>query len=91
MDEKKTLEAFKNLVNKNVDLYTQGVLVQYGLTDEQALEIVSNLTGLSKEKLVEAKRQREDAFLSSMRGLVGNNPKDEGKEGPFSGIANVIN
>ena len=91
MDGKKTLDAFKNLVNKSIDLYTHGVLVQYGLSDEDALAIVSDLTGISKEKLVEAKRQREDAFLSSMRGLVGNNPKDEGKEGPFSGIANVIN
>ncbi|MBR3117485.1 MAG: hypothetical protein IKF36_06430 [Bacilli bacterium] len=91
MDGKKTLEAFKNLVNKNIDLYTHGVLVQYGLTDEQALEIVSNLTGISKESLVEAKKQREEAFLSSMRGFVSNNPKDEGKEGPFSAIASVLN
>ena len=67
-DSKKVSEAFDILLAENVKLYTHGVLVQYGLTDEQALEIVANLTKLPKEKLVKLKNNRAEKFLQSMSG-----------------------
>ena len=49
--EGKANEAFENLLVKNVGLYTNGILTQYGLSDEQALDIVTKLTGFPKEKV----------------------------------------
>ena len=56
----------KNLLSDAIDLYVKGSLIQYGLNDSQALEIVSNLTHLPKEKLVELKRERIERLSASM-------------------------
>ena len=42
-------EYYEKLLNNSVNLYTKGTLMQYGLREEQALEIVSNLTGIAPE------------------------------------------
>ena len=59
-------QAFNKLFMKSMDLYTRGTLTQYGLDDKSALEIVSNLTGLSKEALVSIKKCRDDALKESI-------------------------
>ena len=55
-------EAFDILFMRSMNLYTHGTLTQYGLDEESALEIVSDLTGLSKEVLVSVKKCRDDAI-----------------------------
>lgn len=55
-------EAFDNLFMKNMNLYTHGTLTQYGLDENIALEIVSDLTGLPKEVLISVKKCRDDAL-----------------------------
>ena len=63
--DKDTLLATKQLVTRCIELYTKGGLVQYGLTEEQSLKIVSDLTGLSKESLIEMKKKYVDSVISS--------------------------
>ena len=71
--EKEMLQAYRSLIDKNVSLYTNGTLSQYGLSDEQALEIVSNLTGISKDKLQEAKNNRDNAMRDNIASINTNN------------------
>lgn len=58
-------EYYENLLNNAIGLYTKGALVQYGLREEQALEIVSNLTGIVPEKLQELRAERNNAIKDS--------------------------
>ncbi|MBR3116260.1 MAG: hypothetical protein IKF36_00105 [Bacilli bacterium] len=67
MDDRIMLEKYKANFIKSVQLYTNGVLVQYGLTDEQALDITANLTGLSKETL-KAEKEARDRSLNELFG-----------------------
>ena len=53
-------KAFNRLFMKSMELYTKGTLRQYGLDNEAALEIVSNLTGLTKDSLVSLKQCRDE-------------------------------
>ena len=62
----KTNEAFETLLTDAVGLYVNGVLGQYGIAEEKALEIVSNLTKLPKEKLVELKQSRDNRLLEQI-------------------------
>ena len=48
-------EYYESLLKNSISLYTKGTLMQYGLREDQALEIVSNLTGIAPEKLQELK------------------------------------
>ena len=73
MEEKQALEAFKELIEKNVSLYANGTLEQYGLTDEQSLEIVSGLTGLTKERLKEVKEERNKTLKDNINSFNTNN------------------
>ena len=66
----KTREAFEVLLANVVGLYVNGALVQYGIGEEQALEIVANLTKLPKEKLVELKQQRDNRLSEQMGKLT---------------------
>ena len=59
-------EGFKALLERVTDLYVNGGLVQYGLSDEYALEIVSNTTGIAKEKLMELKQKRAASMVDRM-------------------------
>lgn len=59
-------DYYENLLSKSISLYTHGTLMQYGLREEQALEIVSNLTRLSPEKLQELKNNRVASLTESM-------------------------
>ena len=61
-----TKEAFDTLLTDVVGLYVNGVLVQYGISEKQALEIVANLTKLPKEKLDELKKSRDNRLLEQM-------------------------
>ncbi len=60
MDNKESDEVLKKLLERVVGLYTKGTLQQYGLKDEQALEIVSNVSGVPQEKLKQIKEARKD-------------------------------
>lgn len=44
-------EVFVSLLNNCLKLYVNGVLEQYGLNENDSLDIVANFTGLPKEKL----------------------------------------
>lgn len=59
-------EYYENLLYKSINLYTHGALIQYGLREDQALEIVSNLTGISPEKLQELRNERSNSLRESM-------------------------
>lgn len=59
-------EAFNALLNNVINLYINGVLVQYGLDEAQALDIIANTTGLSKEKLFELKQARDNRLYQQM-------------------------
>ena len=68
----KTKEAFDNLLTDCVGLYVNGVLVQYGISEEQALEIVANLTKLPKERLVELKQSRDNRMSEQFSKVTDN-------------------
>lgn len=62
----KEKEAFNALLNNVINLYVNGVLVQYGLDEAQALDIIANTTGLPKEKLFELKQARDNRLYQQM-------------------------
>ena len=66
----KTNEAFDTLLANAVGLYVNGVLVQYGISEEQAIEIVANLTKLPKEKLIELKQSKYNRLSEQMNGAI---------------------
>lgn len=59
-------EYYENLLKNSISLYTKGTLMQYGLREDQALEIVSNLTGVAPEKLQELRAERINNIKDSM-------------------------
>ena len=59
-------EYYENLLKNSISLYTKGTLMQYGLREDQALEIVSNLTGIAPEKLQELKAERINNIKENM-------------------------
>lgn len=59
-------EYYENLLKNSISLYTKGTLMQYGLREDQALEIVSNLTGIAPEKLQELKSERINNIKENM-------------------------
>lgn len=59
-------EYYEKLLNNSVNLYTKGTLMQYGLREDQALEIVSNLTGIAPEKLQELRNERINTISNEM-------------------------
>ena len=59
-------EYYEKLLNNSVNLYTKGTLMQYGLREDQALEIVSNLTGIASEKLQELRTERVNTISNEM-------------------------
>lgn len=59
-------EYYEKLLNNSVNLYTKGTLIQYGLREDQALEIVSNLTGIAPEKLKELRVERVNTISNEM-------------------------
>ena len=59
-------EYYENLLKNSISLYTKGTLIQYGLREDQALEIVSNLTGIAPEKLQELKAERINNIKENM-------------------------
>lgn len=59
-------EYYENLLKNSISLYTKGTLTQYGLREDQALEIVSNLTGIDPEKLQELRAERINNIKDSM-------------------------
>lgn len=59
-------EYYENLLKNSISLYTKGTLMQYGLREDQALEIVSNLTGINPEKLQEIRAERINNIKDSM-------------------------
>ena len=59
-------EYYEKLLNNSVNLYTKGTLMQYGLREDQALEIVSNLTGIAPEKLQELRSERVNTISNEM-------------------------
>lgn len=59
-------EYYENLLKNSISLYTKGTLMQYGLRENQALEIVSNLTGIAPEKLQELKAERINNIKENM-------------------------
>lgn len=59
-------EYYEKLLNNSVNLYTKGTLMQYGLREDQALEIVSNLTGIAPEKLQELRNERINTISGEM-------------------------
>ena len=73
MNDGKNIEqenkVLKSVLERAVELYVHGTLMQYGLSEEAALDIVSNLTGLPKEKLVELKKARDDKNLESLKNI----------------------
>ena len=61
MEKDITDKALKKLMENFIASYTNGILVQYGLTEEQALDFVSNTSGIPRKKLIELKRQIDNA------------------------------
>lgn len=59
-------EYYENLLKNSISSYTKGTLMQYGLREDQALEIVSNLTGIAPEKLQELKAERINNIKENM-------------------------
>lgn len=59
-------EYYENLLKNSISLYTKGTLMQYGLREDQALEIVSNLTGINPEKLQEIRAERINNIKDSI-------------------------
>ena len=59
-------EYYENLLKNSISLYTKVTLMQYGLREDQALEIVSNLTGIAPEKLQEIRAERINNIKDSM-------------------------
>ena len=59
-------EYYENLLKNSISLYTKGTLMQYGLREDQALEIVSNLTGVAPEKLQELRAERVNTISNEM-------------------------
>lgn len=51
-------------------LYVDGVLQQYGLTDEQALDIVANVTKLHKKTLIDLKQMWDEDLSKQMSGAT---------------------
>lgn len=62
MDKENLKDYYDNLLKDVISLYTRSTLQQYHLSDEQALEIVSNVTKIPKEKLQELKNKREEGI-----------------------------
>lgn len=59
-------EYYENLLKNSISLYTKGTLMQYGLREDQALEIVSNLTGIVPKKLQELRAERVNTISNEM-------------------------
>lgn len=64
-------EYLEEVLMNTISLYTKGTLRQYGLSEEASLEIVSNITKLSPEKLQELRQQRAEELSNSF----GNSPE----------------
>lgn len=64
-------EYLEEVLMNTINLYTKGTLRQYGLSEEAALEIVSNITKLAPEKLQELRQQRAEELSNSF----GNSPE----------------
>ena len=60
------VKAFDILYNKVIGLYTEGILFQYGISDEIAAGIVSEVAGLPIEKLKEMKAERDKNTKETM-------------------------
>lgn len=52
-------DAFEKLFGDVMKLYFDDTLIQYGLDEQQELDIVSSVTRLPKEYLIEAKQSRK--------------------------------
>ena len=65
---KKEYPTFEGLMLDVILLYVDGVLQQYGLTDEQALDIVANVTKLHKKTLIDLKRMWVEDLSNQMSG-----------------------
>ena len=79
---KKEYPTFEGLMLDVILLYVDGVLQQYGLTDEQALDIVANVTKLHKKTLIDLKRMWVEDLSNQMSGAsdeilgaLGHSPK----------------
>ena len=74
MDKENLKDYYDNLLKNVISLYTRSTLQQYHLSEEQALEIVSNVTKIPKEKLQELKNKREEGikeeFKNSQESIV---------------------
>ena len=55
----------RNLYQKMIDLYRKGTLRQYYVEEEDAIRIVSLMTGLSEEELVQIAEQRNREIRES--------------------------
>ena len=70
MNDEKNIEqenkVLKSVLARVLEAYTHGTFTQYGLSEEAALDIASNLSGLSKEKLEELKKKRDTSILETM-------------------------
>ena len=67
---KKDIVTFEGLMLDVMLLYIDGVLQQYGLTDEQALDIVANVTKLHKKTLIDLKQMWVEDLSKQMSGAT---------------------
>lgn len=57
----------EELLNKCIKLFVNRTLEQYGLDERASLEIVSNLTGIPREQLVEIRNKRDMHLNNEMK------------------------
>lgn len=81
-------KAFHKLLGDVIKLYFDDILIQYGLNEQQELDIVSSVTNLPKEYLIELKQTRKSQIEASkanfynidysayFKNLDGNEPID---------------
>lgn len=79
-------KGFESLLTDVLGLYFNGVLTQYGLDEDKTLEIVSNLTHISKERLVELKQIRDSEIAKAISQAQIINPNISQNEFSFYDI-----
>ena len=68
-------KALKALLENAIDLHTKRILEQYGLTEEQSLEIVSNLTKVPKDKIAALRNHRDNEISKNAKEFCDDLPR----------------
>ena len=66
LEQKRLQDAFDTLYKEVLELYTNGILVQHGVSDELAVGIVSRLARKPIDEIKELKRVRDENLNKTM-------------------------